>query len=74
MARRISHLIKIRKILRTSFRFIWRRTEKLIGHHAETLAFATILTDGTPIRFTGQDSERGTFAQRNIVLHDSETW
>ena len=31
----------------------------------------TILKDGTPIRFTGQDSERGTFAQRNIVFHDS---
>ncbi|PLR98806.1 2-oxoglutarate dehydrogenase E1 component [Bacillus sp. T33-2] len=38
---------------------------------AETLAFASILVDGTPIRLTGQDSERGTFAQRNIVLHDS---
>ncbi|CAH2714325.1 2-oxoglutarate dehydrogenase E1 component [Neobacillus rhizosphaerae] len=40
---------------------------------AETLAFATILADGTPIRVSGQDSERGTFAQRNLVLHDSET-
>ncbi|MED3564290.1 2-oxoglutarate dehydrogenase E1 component, partial [Bacillus xiapuensis] len=40
---------------------------------AETLAFATILREGTPIRMTGQDSERGTFAHRNIVLHDTET-
>lgn len=40
---------------------------------AETLAFATILKDGTPVRLTGQDSERGTFAQRNLVLHDAET-
>ncbi|MEH7662643.1 2-oxoglutarate dehydrogenase E1 component, partial [Bacillus velezensis] len=40
---------------------------------AESLAFASILKDGTPIRLTGQDSERGTFAQRNLVLHDSET-
>jgi 2-oxoglutarate dehydrogenase E1 component len=40
---------------------------------AEALAFATILKDGTPIRLTGQDSERGTFAQRHIVLHDTET-
>lgn len=40
---------------------------------AEALAFATILKDGTPIRLTGQDSERGTFAQRHIVLHDAET-
>ncbi|GAA3331952.1 hypothetical protein GCM10020331_090530 [Ectobacillus funiculus] len=40
---------------------------------AEALAFATILQEGTPIRLTGQDSERGTFAQRHIVLHDTET-
>jgi 2-oxoglutarate dehydrogenase E1 component len=31
------------------------------------------LMDGTPIRLTGQDSERGTFAQRNLVLHDDQT-
>jgi 2-oxoglutarate dehydrogenase E1 component len=40
---------------------------------AEILAFSTILKDGTPIRLTGQDSERGTFAHRHIVLHDTET-
>lgn len=38
--------------------------------HAETLAFASILKEGTPIRLTGQDSQRGTFAHRNLVLHD----
>ncbi|WP_273124788.1 2-oxoglutarate dehydrogenase E1 component [Metabacillus sp. HB246100] len=38
----------------------------------EALAFASILEDGTPIRITGQDSQRGTFAQRHIVLHDVE--
>lgn len=40
---------------------------------AETLAFATILNDGTPIRFTGQDTQRGTFAHRHLVLHDEKT-
>ncbi|MCM3121993.1 MULTISPECIES: 2-oxoglutarate dehydrogenase E1 component [unclassified Mesobacillus] len=40
---------------------------------AETLAFASILQEGTPVRLTGQDSERGTFAQRNLVLHDSNS-
>lgn len=40
---------------------------------AETLAFATLLKDGNPIRLTGQDSERGTFAHRHLVLHDAET-
>ncbi|WP_202081615.1 2-oxoglutarate dehydrogenase E1 component [Caldalkalibacillus salinus] len=37
---------------------------------AEALAFGSILKDGTPIRLTGQDSERGTFAQRHLILHD----
>ena len=30
--------------------------------HAEALAFASLLTEGTPIRLTGQDVERGTFS------------
>ncbi|MEO8293993.1 MAG: multifunctional oxoglutarate decarboxylase/oxoglutarate dehydrogenase thiamine pyrophosphate-binding subunit/dihydrolipoyllysine-residue succinyltransferase subunit [Gemmatimonadota bacterium] len=38
--------------------------------HAETLAFASLVTEGTPVRLTGQDSERGTFSQRHLVLHD----
>lgn len=41
---------------------------------AEDLAFASILADGTPIRLTGQDSQRGTFSHRHAVLHDSKTW
>jgi len=41
--------------------------------HAETLAFASLLTEGTPLRLTGQDTERGTFSQRHMVLHDAKT-
>ncbi|HEV8044581.1 MAG TPA: 2-oxoglutarate dehydrogenase E1 component, partial [Rubrobacter sp.] len=41
--------------------------------HAETLAFASLLEDGVPIRLTGQDTERGTFSQRHSVVHDVET-
>jgi 2-oxoglutarate dehydrogenase E1 component len=41
--------------------------------HAESLAFASILADGRPIRLTGQDSQRGTFSQRHVVLHDVKT-
>jgi 2-oxoglutarate dehydrogenase E1 component len=41
--------------------------------HAESLAFASIIAEGTPVRLTGQDAERGTFAQRHLVLHDPET-
>jgi 2-oxoglutarate dehydrogenase E1 component len=40
---------------------------------AETLAFASILADATPVRLTGQDTARGTFSQRHAVLVDSTT-
>jgi 2-oxoglutarate dehydrogenase E1 component len=40
---------------------------------SEALAMASILADGTAIRLTGQDVERGTFSQRHAVLHDEKT-
>jgi 2-oxoglutarate dehydrogenase E1 component len=39
---------------------------------AETLAFASILVDGVPIRLAGEDVARGTFSQRHAVLYDVE--
>jgi multifunctional 2-oxoglutarate metabolism enzyme len=41
--------------------------------HAEALAFASLLEDGVHIRLTGQDTERGTFSHRHLVLHDENT-
>jgi 2-oxoglutarate dehydrogenase E1 component len=40
---------------------------------AETLAFGSLLLEGTPIRLSGQDSRRGTFSQRHVVLFDLRT-
>jgi 2-oxoglutarate dehydrogenase E1 component len=40
---------------------------------AESLAYASLLEDGIPIRLSGQDSERGTFSHRHAVLHDPVT-
>jgi 2-oxoglutarate dehydrogenase E1 component len=39
---------------------------------AEALAFASLLVEGIPVRLTGQDTERGTFSHRHLVLHDVE--
>jgi 2-oxoglutarate dehydrogenase E1 component len=39
---------------------------------AEALAFASLLRQGTPVRLSGQDSRRGTFAHRHAVLIDVE--
>ena len=41
--------------------------------HAEHLAFASILSDGKPVRLSGQDVRRGTFSQRHACLYDSES-
>jgi 2-oxoglutarate dehydrogenase E1 component len=40
---------------------------------AELLAYASLLKAGTPVRLSGQDSQRGTFNQRHSVLIDIET-
>ncbi|MEZ0482874.1 2-oxoglutarate dehydrogenase E1 component [Planococcus sp. SSTMD024] len=59
-------------------RILKRREEPFKGKgkidwaHAETLAFGAILQDGNPIRLTGQDAQRGTFAHRHLVLHDEK--
>jgi 2-oxoglutarate dehydrogenase E1 component len=55
-----------------------RRRETIEGGgidwgQAEALAFASLLEDGIPIRLTGQDTERGTFSHRHLVLHDPDT-
>jgi 2-oxoglutarate dehydrogenase E1 component len=39
----------------------------------EALAFGSLLIEGTPVRLSGQDTERGTFSHRHAVLADSET-
>lgn len=60
-------------------RILQRREEPFKGKgkvdwaHAEVLAFGSILQEGNPIRFTGQDVQRGTFAHRHLVLHDEKT-
>jgi 2-oxoglutarate dehydrogenase E1 component len=60
-------------------RFIPRRVEALSTGgpidwaFAESLAFGSLLLEGTPVRLSGQDCRRGTFSQRHAVFYDYET-
>ncbi|WP_058309255.1 2-oxoglutarate dehydrogenase E1 component [Gracilibacillus massiliensis] len=51
----------------------FEKEEKADWAVGEALAYASILQDGIPIRITGQDSERGTFAHRHLMLHDVDS-
>ena len=46
---------------------------RLAWGHAEALGIGSLLEEGVPVRLTGQDSERGTFSQRHLVLNDART-
>ncbi|MDR3669069.1 MAG: hypothetical protein P4L35_19740, partial [Ignavibacteriaceae bacterium] len=57
-------------------KFLDKRRELISGSSpvdwafAEALAFGTLLSEGTPVRLSGQDSVRGTFSQRHLALSD----
>lgn len=45
-------------------------TKEISYADAESIAFGSLLLEGTPIRLSGQDSRRGTFSHRHAVLRD----
>ena len=51
---------------------MFSKTHKLDWSTAESLAFATLLTEGFSVRLSGQDSGRGTFSQRHAVLRNQD--
>ena len=67
------------KVHRTIQRFMDNRAqmvetgEGIDWAFAEALAFGSLCVEGTKIRLSGQDVERGTFSQRHSVLYDQET-
>ena len=63
---------KVKKLL--DQRLEMSRGERPVDYGmAEAMAFATLLRQGIPLRFSGQDSRRGTFNQRHAALVDTET-
>ena len=59
---------KLQKLLKK--RVDMSRNGSIDWGFGELLALGSLLLEGTPVRLAGQDSRRGTFAQRHAVLHD----
>jgi 2-oxoglutarate dehydrogenase complex dehydrogenase (E1) component-like enzyme len=62
---------KLRKFIESRKEFLDKEIE-VDWAFGEALAFGSLLQEGIPVRLSGQDSSRGTFSQRHIVLTDSE--
>ncbi len=79
IGRKLSEVPKDFRVHRTIQRFMDNRAqmvetgEGIDWAMAEALAFGTLCVEGTKIRPSGQDCERGTFSQRHSVLYDQET-
>ena len=82
---RLAHLLERQAELPEGFnlnrklqRFVEGRRQMAQGKReldwsaAESLAFATLVTEGHRVRMSGQDSERGTFSHRHAMFHDTE--
>ena len=59
------HILKRRELLRGDAYIDWA--------FGEALAFGSLLLENIPVRLSGQDSVRGTFSQRHLVLTDTNT-
>ena len=67
--------MSVEKLLETR-RKMGRGEQPLDWGMAENLAYASLVATGHPVRMSGQDCGRGTFAHRHAVLHDQnrEKW
>ncbi len=63
-------LPKVRRMLLDRRLQIWQAGGPYDWSFAESIAFGSLLLEGTPVRLSGQDSRRGTFSQRHSVLYD----
>ncbi len=79
LAKHLTHLPANLTLHRQVARIVQDREKMTAGQlpadwgYAETLAYASLLTEGFEIRLTGQDAGRGTFFHRHAVWHDQTT-
>ncbi len=63
---------KIKSLLKKRAEMITTDEKMIDWAMAELLGLGSILSDGKEVRFSGQDSRRGTFSQRHAVYTDYE--
>ncbi len=67
----INFFRKVKKLTNDRLKMV--TSDRLDWGTAETLAYATLLDEGHPVRISGQDVERGTFSHRHAVLKAEDT-
>jgi len=80
LAKKITHLPEGKPFFKKLAKLTEDRRQSVLGNGqfdwamAELMAYGTLLTEGIPVRLSGQDSQRGTFSHRHAVLtmEDSE--
>jgi 2-oxoglutarate dehydrogenase E1 component len=63
---------RVKKVLQSRTNMI-EGSQRIDWGMAEMLAYASLLSEGKSVRFSGQDSGRGTFSHRHAILHDQQT-
>jgi 2-oxoglutarate dehydrogenase E1 component len=64
---------KLLKQLAKRAEIVDKNEKKIDWGFAEALAFGSLLKNGTTVRLSGQDAERGTFSHRHAILHGTQT-
>ncbi|HET6527706.1 MAG TPA: multifunctional oxoglutarate decarboxylase/oxoglutarate dehydrogenase thiamine pyrophosphate-binding subunit/dihydrolipoyllysine-residue succinyltransferase subunit, partial [Balneolaceae bacterium] len=64
---------KLLKQLAKRAEIVAKNEKRIDWGFAEALSFGSLLKNGTTVRLTGQDAERGTFSHRHAILHGTET-
>lgn len=64
---------KLLKQLAKRTEIVEKNEKKIDWGLGEALAIGSLLKDGTTVRLTGQDAERGTFSHRHAILHGTKT-
>lgn len=79
LSNRVNHLPSDKKFFNKAVKIVEDRKQLIANNKAdwamaELLAYASLLTEGHPVRVSGQDTERGTFAHRHaaFVVEDSD--